>query len=183
MGQLGYCWAKEPKGQYQDGHERADVVEYRQKVFLPAWAKFKKQMCVWTDDDSEDPNSRPDVKNIVVWFHDKSTFYAHNRRGQCWVHEMESPKPQPKGEGASLMVAHFVSVDYRFLQSPDGTEMACVLFKAGKGQDGYYTNECIIQHAEQAIKILQKYYPDDDHVMIFNNATTHVKRADNTLSA
>ena len=183
MGQLGYRWAKEPKGQYQDGHERADVVEYRQKVFLPAWAKFEKRMRVWTDDDSEDPNSRPDIKNIVVWFHDESTFYAHDRRGQRWVHEMEGPKPQPKGEGASLMVAHFVSADYGFLQSPDGTETARVLFKAGKGRDGYYTNERIIQHAEQAIEILQKYYPNDDHVMIFDNATTHVKRADNALSA
>jgi len=183
MGQLGYHWAKELKGQYQDGHEHADVVEYCQKVFLPAWAKFEKQMCVWTDDDSGDPNSRPDVKNVVVWFHNESTFYTHDHCGQCWVHEMESLKPQPKGKGASLMVAHFVSTDYGFLQSPDGTETACVLFKASKGWDGYYTNERIIQHAKQAIKILHKYYPNDDHVMIFNNATTHVKCTDNTLSA
>ena len=133
MGQLGYHWAKELKGQYQDGHECADMVTYHQEVFLPAWAKFKERVRVWTDDNSNDPNSRPDVKNIVVWFHDESTFYVHDCRGQHWVHEMESPKPQPKGEGASLMVAHFVSTDYGFLQSPDGTETARILFKAGKG--------------------------------------------------
>ena len=81
------------------------------------------------------------------------------------------------------MVAHFVSADYGYLQSPDGTETAHVLFKAGKGRDGYYTNERIILHATQAIEILRKYYPNDDHVLIFDNATTHVKRADNALSA
>jgi len=190
MSLLGYRWTKEPKGQYQDGHERADVVEYRQKVFLHAWVKFEEHMRVWTDDDihlklDEDPNATlpADTKNTVVWFHDESTFYAHDRRDVRWVHEDEGPKPQPKGEGVSLMVAHFVCADYGYLQSPDGTETARVLFKAGKGRDGYYTNERIIQHAEKAIEIIQKYYPNDDHVLIFNNATTHVKRADNALSA
>ena len=99
------------------------------------------------------------------------------------MHENETAKPQPKGKGALLMVAHFVSADYGYLQSPDGTETARVLFKAGKGQDGYYTNERIIQHAEKAIEIVQKYYPNNDHILIFDNATTHVKQADNALSA
>ena len=188
MGQLGYRWTKEPKGQYHDGHERADVVEYRQKTFLPAWTRLENRMRVWTDDNihlkvDEVPISMPDIKNVVIWFHDESTFYAHDRRTQRWMHENEGPKPQPKGEGVSLMVAHFVSADYGYLQSPDGTESARVLFKAGKGRDGYYTNERIIQHAEKAIEIVQKYYPDDDHVLVFDNATTHVKRAGNALSA
>ena len=188
--QLGYRWTKEPKGQYVDGHERVDVVEYRQKVFLPAWTEFENSMRVWTDenihlrvDEVPDSESRPDIANTVVWFHDESTFYAHDRRAVCWRHKKESPKPQPKGEGVSLMVAHFVSADYGYLQSPDGSETARVLFRAGKGRDGYYTNERIIQHAKRAIEILQKYYPNDKHVLVFDNATTHVKRADNALSA
>ena len=35
MAKMGYRWKKEPKGQYKDGHERKDVVAYRQNVFLP----------------------------------------------------------------------------------------------------------------------------------------------------
>jgi hypothetical protein len=34
---LDYCWREEQKGQYVDGHERDDVVTYRQNVFLPLW--------------------------------------------------------------------------------------------------------------------------------------------------
>jgi len=188
MSKLGYHWTKGPKGQYVDGHEREDVVKYRQEDYLPAWDKFKDCLHVWTDNTihlkvDEDPNSNPDVTNMVVWFHDKSTFYAHDHCDQCWHHETEGPKPQPKGKGVFLIVAHFVSADYGYLQSPDGTETACVLFRAGKGHDGYYTNEHIIQHAKKAIEILQKYYPNDDHILIFDNATTHVKWADNALSA
>ena len=40
---MGYRWTKKPSGQYIDGHERADVVYYRQQVFLPAWAELDQQ--------------------------------------------------------------------------------------------------------------------------------------------
>ncbi|KAI0045259.1 hypothetical protein FA95DRAFT_1495657 [Auriscalpium vulgare] len=32
---MDYRWTKTPTGQYVDGHEREDVVEYRQETFLP----------------------------------------------------------------------------------------------------------------------------------------------------
>ncbi|KAJ7652592.1 hypothetical protein B0H17DRAFT_957824, partial [Mycena rosella] len=35
MKQMKYRWTAEPKGMYSDGHEREDVVNYRQNVFLP----------------------------------------------------------------------------------------------------------------------------------------------------
>ena len=44
------------------------------------------------------------------------------------INDRGSPQ---KGDGASLMVADFVSADYRWLRSPDGKESARVLFKAG----------------------------------------------------
>jgi hypothetical protein len=35
MKTLDYCWTYTPKGQYVDGHEREDVMAYRQNIFLP----------------------------------------------------------------------------------------------------------------------------------------------------
>ncbi|KAJ7745477.1 hypothetical protein DFH07DRAFT_718837, partial [Mycena maculata] len=35
MHALKFRWVKNHKGQYVDGHERADVVQFRQEVFLP----------------------------------------------------------------------------------------------------------------------------------------------------
>ncbi|KAJ7439833.1 hypothetical protein FB451DRAFT_1059297, partial [Mycena latifolia] len=35
MKQMKYRWQSEPKGMYSNGHEREDVVDYRQNVFLP----------------------------------------------------------------------------------------------------------------------------------------------------
>ncbi|KAG1750611.1 uncharacterized protein EDB91DRAFT_1244190 [Suillus paluster] len=121
--------------------------------------------------------------HIVVWFHDESTFYANDCRKVRWEHIEEDALPQPKGEGALLMVAHFVSADYGFLQSPDGKESAQVLFKAGKLHDGYYSSNEILKHAACAMNILEKHYQNEDHILVFDNATTHVKHADDALSA
>jgi hypothetical protein len=189
MGRLGYRWKKEPKGQYSDGHERDDVVYYRQNVFLPAWDRYKSRMRQW---DQQNLNTRIEDleamstasgRQVVLWFHDESTFYANDRRKQRWVHVSEGAVPQPKGEGASLMVADFISADHGWLRSPDGKESAQILFRAGKARDGYFTNENIVAHAEKAMDILEKYYPHEDHVFIFDNATTHLKRASDALSA
>jgi hypothetical protein len=95
----------------------------------------------------------------------------------------EKAVPRAKGEGASLMVADFVSADYGWLRSPDGKEAARVLFKAGKNREGYFTNENILEQTNKAMDILRVYYPNDDHIFVFDNATTHLKRPDTALSA
>jgi hypothetical protein len=81
------------------------------------------------------------------------------------------------------MVADLVSADYGWLQFPDGKEEAWVLFKAGKNRKGYFTSDNILKQANKAMDILQKHYPNEDHVLVFDNTTTHRKRADGALSA
>jgi hypothetical protein len=34
-----------------------------------------------------------------------------------------------------------------------------------------------------AMDLLEKHYPDEDHILIYDNATTHLKRSDTALSA
>ena len=81
------------------------------------------------------------------------------------------------------MVANLVSADYGWLHSPDGKASVQVLFKAGKNQDGYFTNEDIVKQAEAAMDIVSKHYPDEDHVFAIDNVTTHLPRDDTVLSA
>ncbi|PPR04911.1 hypothetical protein CVT24_007155 [Panaeolus cyanescens] len=184
MSKMGYRWTVNPKGQYVDGHERKDVTTYRQDIFLPAMKALEGRMRRYGKEDEdlgtpEDQSSR----RVVVWYHDESIFYAHDRRRTRWVHKSETAKPYQKGEGVSLMVADFVSADYGWLRSPDSRESARVLFRPGKNREGYFDNKDIREQASNAIKILKEYYPDEDHVLVFDNATTHQKRADDALSA
>jgi hypothetical protein len=111
-------------------------------------------------DGKEEPNQNLQLHNrrrVIVWFHDESTFYAHDQQKKCWVHESEKAVPQAKGEGTSLMVADFVSADYGWLCSPDGKEPAWVLFKAGTNRDSYFINEDIVRQTEAAMDIVSKH--------------------------
>jgi transposase len=183
MRHLGYRWSKTPTGQYVDGHEREDVVTYRQKTFIPAWVVLEAQMRSWTGDNLDVEDAPTSGRKVVIWHHDESIFYANDRRKIRWVHKSENAVPYVKGEGSSLMVADFISADYGWLTSPDGNESARVLFKPGKNRDGYFDCEDIINQTSTAMDILQKHFSHEDHVFVFDNATTHTKRADGALSA
>ena len=186
---MEYRWTKNFKGQYVDGHERADVVWYRQNVFLKRWTEMEDQMCTWDEDSSSSSSNSPSGPaalyhcRTVTWHHDECVFYANDRRTSRWVHKDASPKPYMKGEGVSVMVSDYVSADYGFLRSLDGKESARVLFKLGKSRDGYFTNDDILAQTDVAMTIVSKHFPDNHHIFIFDNATTHLKRPDDSLSA
>jgi len=67
MKKLDYRWAKDPKGQFVDGHERDDVVAYRQNVFLPAWAAIKEKTRDWSCGDEDYPRLLLHEQRTVVW--------------------------------------------------------------------------------------------------------------------
>ncbi|KAJ7197754.1 hypothetical protein GGX14DRAFT_402382 [Mycena pura] len=203
-----YRWQSEPRGMYKDGHEREDVVDYRQSVFLPRWAEFSQRTRRWKraepaaegNEAGAEPKKKktkrqleeekweeweaecqrefigtPDGKVAVIWRHDESIFYAHDRRKIRWVHSSESAKPHAKGEGKSLMVIAFVSPDYGWA--------ARLLFRPGKNRDGYYGRDDILAHATLMMDQLDNDHPDEDHIFAYDNATTHTARAADALSA
>ncbi|KAF7347122.1 hypothetical protein MVEN_01466400 [Mycena venus] len=212
MKRMEYRWTKEPKGMYSDGHEREDVVDYRQNKFLPWWAELSKYTRKFTEDrdeigspeaaaakavpkekkkskrrameeidevwDEEEMErtfiAAPDGRTVVIWRHDECIFYANDRRKIRWVHAGEKAKPYAKGEGASMMVAAFMS-EYGWL--------ARWTFRPGGKRDGYYTTEKILEHATEAMDILDETRPAERHVFAYDNATTHTAQPPDGLSA
>jgi hypothetical protein len=115
---LEYRWGREPTGMYIDGHERPDVVEYRQKKFLRAWKEFELRMESFAA--FEITHMDPIIRRIVAWFHDESTFHENDRRMLVWILISASRAPVKKGEGRSLMVSDVVSAEHGWMSSPDG---------------------------------------------------------------
>lgn len=187
MKKMDFRWVLKHRGLYIDGHERSDVVHYRQHIFLPTWYRLAEKMRYWLKGEEEGCGIVGHVpqgnKVAVVWHHDESIFYAHDRREAGWVLSGASPEPYAKGEGVSLMVADFVSADYGFLKSRNGSESARVIFRPGKNRDGYFVNEDILKQAQKAMDILKRDYPNEEHIFIYDNAKTHLKRAEDALSA
>ncbi|KAF9494263.1 hypothetical protein BDN71DRAFT_1483126 [Pleurotus eryngii] len=141
LARMGYRWTKTPKGQYSDSHEHIDVVE-------PSMRK-------WNNDSTQEVEENLLPHRKVLWYHDESTYYAHDRCRVRWVHKTEKAVPLAKGEGHSLMVAAFVSADYGWI---------CLqLFQAGKARDGYFDNNDVRAQFKRAMEYVREHYPDDNH--------------------
>ncbi|KAF8158141.1 hypothetical protein B0H34DRAFT_807729 [Crassisporium funariophilum] len=163
---LGYRFTTPKKGQYADGHEREDVVYYREQVFLPEWRAMQDRMSNWSNDNLLEYGPSVNGRRVIVWFHDKSIFYAHNRRKRGWYHKDAPAKPYAKGEGSSLMIADYVSADFGWLRSKNGRRSARRIMKPGKNKDGYFTADDIKAQAIEAMDILTESYPDFEHVFV-----------------
>ena len=162
------------KGQYADGHECADVVWYQDNRFLPKMKDVLAQEKIWTDNNEQVEGPIPGCC-VIKWHHDEAIFYVHDHKKRGWYHKDASAKQYKKGEGASLMVAELVSADFGWLQSPDGKESVWVVMKLGKNKDGYFTSDEIIAQAQKVIDICKRYWPEHEHIFIYDNAPTHLK--------
>ncbi|KAF9507457.1 hypothetical protein BS47DRAFT_1373898 [Hydnum rufescens UP504] len=158
---MGYWWGEELKGQYADGHERDDVVTYRQSIFLPAWATLEAKTHKFDNDGSLDALAPLPTCPTVIWNHDESIFYAHDRRKLWWIHSSKTAKPYAKGEGASLMVVDYISPDNSWLREPDGS---------GPEHGSYFTCDGVLAQVTKAMDLLDQYYPNEDHVFVYDNA-------------
>ena len=83
---LGWHHSQIKKGVYMDGHERADVVEYRNNVFLPRMEKYEAQMVHYDGPDLQrtEPKLLAGTREIIPLFHDESCFHANDRKSTAW---------------------------------------------------------------------------------------------------
>jgi hypothetical protein len=156
---MNFRWGKTPRGMFVDGHERPDVVWYRQERFLPAIEVLAQNASIWNDGISEMSGDAPDPNaHTTFWFHDESTYYQNDRRNISWHHADETPTPHPKNQGPSLMVADLVSAEHGYCRDGSGTPAgeARVYFRAGKDKEGYFTSEDILAQADKAMDICER---------------------------
>ncbi|KAG5219355.1 hypothetical protein IMY05_C4944000200 [Salix suchowensis] len=53
----------------------------------------------------------------------------------------------------------------------------------GKNHDGYFDSDDILDQVREVMDILEEFYPEYQHVLVYDNAMTHLKRPDGSLSA
>ena len=87
---LGWVKTTHKKGVYMDGHEREDVVDYRQNSYLPKITNYQGCMAKWvpTGENGElkkiDPILQPGEKEIIAVFQDESCFHANDYQSSIW---------------------------------------------------------------------------------------------------
>lgn len=69
-----------------DGHEREDVVKYRNEIFLPAMARFEARMARFEGSDLKrvNPVLEDGWKRMIALFHDECCFHANDEARSLW---------------------------------------------------------------------------------------------------
>ncbi|KAF8686043.1 hypothetical protein RHS04_00397 [Rhizoctonia solani] len=182
----GFHWQKEPKGQYFDGHKQANVVDYCQKTYVPFMRDIEQLTGVYNKKGTLDPQHpillHPGEKPTIVWFHNKSVFFANDRWLVRWVGANKHPTPFKKGEGSTIMIADFVSAQLGWLQGNNG-KSARVILRLGINHNGYFTCARVVEQLENAIRIVQEAFPKYAHIFVYDNAPSHTKRLEDAISA
>jgi len=102
---------------YIDGHECEDIVAY-QDAFTKRWREYEKCFVIHDNDGKVLSNAIgfpvPQVGRfrLILVTHDESTFYENDRRKTKWTHISEKATTEKKGEGQSLMVSDFLTVEW-----------------------------------------------------------------------
>ncbi|KAF9016780.1 hypothetical protein BDZ89DRAFT_961647 [Hymenopellis radicata] len=186
-------YERRKNGMYVDGHERDDVVVYR-TAFVKRWLQeYEPRMVVY--DNNGKPIKTPQgfvlsgkragrPFRLILVTHDESTFFANDRCKLGWLHPDFKNKPEPKGDGDSVMVSDFLTPDWGRLVDGDELSEARILFRAGKNCDGYFTNTELMAQVDHAIDIFEaKTNGLATGLFLFDNAPSHQKRAPDALSA
>ena len=170
---LGFSRVHHQKGVYFDGHDRDDVVLYRNN-FLTKLSELDKTSLIY---DGATPQLDEGEKALIRVVHDESTYYANSDQTFFWADD-ETNVLRQKSLGAAIMVSDFVDEVGGFIC--DGEESARLLLETNK--DGYFNNELLIKQVEKTIDIFQRIHPDCRGIFLFDNAPSHRKVADDALN-
>ena len=141
----GFRYISHKKGLYFDGHDRPDVIEYRQNCFLPTMKEYEPRLVQFTVNDVEkELDTKPwnfVEKRIVLYSQDESTAQANDSRLKNWVFKDHHPL-RKKGAGRGLHQSDVICLTVGWLEKASQT------IEYGKNYDGYWTGELFVKQVQ-----------------------------------
>ena len=196
----GAKWDANGKRPYFVGHEREDVVAYREYLvnFITSkqynfYQQTHDDSCSWLDPCHDPP--------YIIITHDESTVYSGETSSHRWLFPTTAPL-HSKGRGRSVMLSYFL-VQHKFCdlfqltneewkeaieQDPSLSEStdnvhydmnsANAWIEPGKNKDGYFTNDVITNQFVRLFKLLKHKTIFSNHkiLLLVDNATTHTAK-------
>ena len=171
--ELGFSRVHHQKGVYFDGHDRADVVAYRNS-FLAQMEELDKKSISY---DGKTPELEEGELPLIRVVHDESTFHANCDQSYFWGDDSTNVLRQ-KSLGAAIMVSDFIDEVSGYVR--DEVEEARLQLETQK--EGYFNNEHLLEQVERTIDIFERVHPDARGLFLFDNAPSHKKLADDALN-
>jgi hypothetical protein len=105
---LGMEIVNDKKGLYKDGHERSDVVEFREKYVGMGQEVYNGMVQEWSGDEMGDVIEPPGGATHVRVYHDETIVAQNEGKTSYWGKKDEQDRCFAKGKGKSLMVSGFI---------------------------------------------------------------------------
>jgi hypothetical protein len=129
------------KALYYNGHDRPDVLDYRQKYFLPAMQQYRTQMVEYKIGEVEMEvlkQLKPGERKIILVAHDEVMMQANDGEKAGWVLDGEQPLKK-NGAGRGLHQSDVICSTYGWLKG------ASVTLEYGKNYDGYWNGQLFVK--------------------------------------
>ncbi|PVH69714.1 hypothetical protein DL98DRAFT_379349, partial [Cadophora sp. DSE1049] len=185
LNRLGFHATTEKKGVYVDGHEREDVIEYRQKEFLPQMAYFQSLTTNYEEDANKvlqpiTPILSPGEKEHVLYYHDESCFHAKDYSTRIWLDENQQKMPS-KSKGGLIHCSDFISLEGRL--SIGQKDARKIIYPGGPQKIPYWDTEALLKQMDEAIDIFEEKHPNKVAVFIFDQSSAHASKGSGALNA
>lgn len=193
MHDLGLRYTEFKPGVYTDGHEREDVVQYRE-LFLQRMDGYFRRTAKFVGDEMDtviEPELADSERKLILVTHDESCFSSNEGRRTIWIGE-DGNILRPKGEGRSIMVSAFLCECHGLLelspkvaaQHPNVPKESFVIIKPGKNGDGYWKNADLVNQVELwVIPIFKVLHPGCEALLMFDNSQNHHTLPPDALNA
>ena len=138
----GFGYISHKKGLYFDGHDRDDVVAYRQNIFIPTFKSYEHRLVrhVVGDVGTElvvQPENYVE-RRLVLEPHDEMISQAHDATAKSWVMGDEH-RLRKKGVGRGLHTSGCISALFGWLNE------GCKILEYGKNHGGFWTGELLVK--------------------------------------
>jgi hypothetical protein len=185
---LGFYKSESKKGVYVDGHEREDVVRYRQEVFLPLIGEalsYSRQY-----DETEDrkwktvePDLPKGIRRHVFYFHDESCFHGYDYKKTIWLNKTTNQQKMPgKSKGKLVHCSDFIGPEGR-ITCPDLELDARKIIFPGSNGDPWWDTKQLLEQLSTTIDIFKKKHVDCTGVFVFDQSSAHASHGEGALNA
>jgi len=185
---LGWRRTVVRKGVYMDGHEHDDVVEYRNKVFLPAITRFEAHMAKHEGPEFKKimPEIQEGQRRIIIQYHDECCFHANDEARSLWLREGEQPLRR-KGRGRLIHVSDFINEeDGRLVLLDENGQIiqdARKIIYPGANGDPWWDTKQLMDQIRSAIEIFEAAHPNCQALFIFDQSSAHASLPPDALKA
>ncbi|KAJ3553136.1 hypothetical protein NP233_g12718 [Leucocoprinus birnbaumii] len=175
----GFRYSAHKKAVYYDGHEREDVVDYRQNVFIPQMRAYERRLVKFEVGNVENEvplNLEPGERPLVLVAQDEMTAQCNDGQQWSWIWKGEQPLKK-KGVGRGLHQSDVIASTVGWLKDASRT------LEYGKNYEGYWNGELFVkQIKEQIIPAFERAYPPNYQMLLMvDNSQGHSAYAEDAL--